>query len=354
MAKSEARLRRLVRLEDARQDLPSRTLFHAGPEYRGDRPRAVINAAAQAAVIAAWAEDVETARRLLDSGDISLKPAQDHGIAVPLAMVLAPTMWCFEVGDECSVFHAPVSEGTPPALRFGSDAPECVDRALAWCTRTAELLNPRLERVPPLEQLIAMALRRGDECHAMTAAGNQLFVESLGDTPEILKADLLGNPGFVLGIWMAWAGWKLQQSESPIAAIGGNGIDFGWRRRGWQNWRTVPAPVPSGSFFKKDRADFGLGAIGDSAMVDICGLGGQSLKCAPNLIEEWRHVLPDDVRTRPDRITDPQAGIVDPARVIDSGTGPIVNLAIVDRDGGGFPIGRGVYITPPELFATGD
>jgi hypothetical protein len=116
----------------------------------------------------------------------------------------------------------------------------------------------------------------------------------------------------------------------------------------------VPAPVPTGSIFKKERAAFGLGAIGDSAIVDICGLGGQSLSFAPNLMDEWRHVLPDDVATRRDRITDPQAGIVDPARVTASRTGPIVNLAIVDRDGGGFPIGRGIYIVPPELFATGD
>lgn len=354
MAKSEARLRRLVRLEDARQDLPSRTLFHAGPGYRGEKPRAVTNAAAQAAVIAGWATDLDAARGLLASGDILLAPAQDHGIAVPLAMVLAPTMWCFEVGDEFGVFHSPMSEGTPPALRFGSDVPECGDRARTWCAQAAELLNPRLERVPAVEQLIAAALEHGDECHAMTAAGNQLFVESLGDAPEILKRDVLSNPGFVLGIWMAWAGWKLQQSESTIAAIGGNGIDFGWRPRGSRTWRTVPAPVPTGSIFKKERAEFGLGAIGDSAVVDICGLGGQSLRSAPNLIDEWRHVLPDDVKTRRERIIDPQSEIVDPTRVTHSGTGPIVNLAIVDRDGGGFPIGRGVYVVPHDLFATGD
>jgi hypothetical protein len=269
-------------------------------------------------------------------------------------MVLAPTMWCFEVGDELGVFHSPMSEGTPPALRFGSDAPECVDRARTWCSQAAEILNSRLDRVPAIEQLITAALERGDECHAMTAAGNQLFVELLGDIPEDLKSDLLNNAGFVLGIWMAWGGWNLKRSECTIQAVGGNGVDFGWRPRGSQSWRTVPAPVPSGLFFKKERADFGLGAIGDSAVVDICGLGGQSLKSAPTLIDEWRHALPDDVRTRRERITEPRSGIVDPARVISSRTGPIVNLAIVDRDGGGFPIGRGAYVVPPELFSTGD
>lgn len=353
MTTSKARLLRIVRLEEARPDLPSRTLFHAGPPYRGERPRAVMNAAAQAAVIAGWASEIEAARRLLESGDIALNPAQDHGLAVPLAMVAAPAMWCFEVGDERSIFHVPMSEGTPPALRFGSDAPEALELARTWCRQAAELLNPRLKYVPALEDLIEAALNRGDDCHAMTAAGNQLFVDALGTIPDDLRSSLLGNAGFVLGIWMAWAGWKLKRSGSLIEAVGGNGIDFGWRPRGVQSWRTAPAATPSGAIFKQDRAAFSLGAIGDSALVDICGLGGQSLRFAPTLLAEWQHVLPDDVRTRHTRIIDPETGIVDVARVAKSGIGPIVNLAIVDRDGGGFPIGRGAYLAPPELFATG-
>jgi hypothetical protein len=63
MAKSKARLRRLVILHETRADLPPRILFHAGPPYRGAMPKAVTNAAAQPAVMADWAENTESARR---------------------------------------------------------------------------------------------------------------------------------------------------------------------------------------------------------------------------------------------------------------------------------------------------
>ena len=354
MAGCKARFRRLVPLQEARPDLPLRTLFHAGPPYRGARPEAVITAAAQAAVIAGWADTVAAARGLLEAGDLSLAPAQDHGLAVPLAMVVAPAMWCVEVGDDSGVFHSPMSEGPAPALRFGSGAPECIARARDWCAQAAAIINPRLARLPPVKELIDAALARGDECHAITAAGNLLFVEALGDIPETLRADLLGNPGFALGIWMAWAGWKLRSGASRIEAIGGNGLDFGWRPRGATDWLTVEAPSPSGSIFKPDRADHCLGAIGDSALVDICGLGGQSLRFAPKLVEEWSAVLPADVQTRQQRILDADTGVVDVSRVIETDTGPIVNLAMVDREGAAAPIGRGVYVVPAGLFKTGN
>jgi hypothetical protein len=45
---------------------------------------------------------------------------------------------------------------------------------------------------------------------------------------------------------------------------------------------------------------------------------------------------------------------VDVSRVIETGTGPIINLAIVDREGAAAPIGRGIYLVPAGLFKTGN
>jgi hypothetical protein len=353
MVRSGARLRRITILEEAVKGLPDRSLFHAGPPYRARRPNAVLNAAAQAAVIAGWAGDLTAARGHLENGDITLQPGQDHGVAVPLAMVVAPSMWCVEVGNDSSVYYSPMSEGPPPALRFGATARECQDRAKDWCPRAASIINSRLDRVPALEDLIAAALDQCDECHAITGAGNQLFVDALGDIPAWLRDDLLRNPGFVLAIWMAWAGWKLQSTGSPITAAGGNGIEFGLRQPNSKRWRTAKAETPIGTFFKSDRTEAGLGAIGDSALVDLCGLGGQSLRFAPKLLQEWAHVLPKDIMTRHERILDAGTGIVAASRVLETDTGPIINLAIVDREGGGFPIGRGIYVVQPNLFEMG-
>lgn len=354
MTKKPARLRRLVALNDARPDIPAQTLFHAGPPYRGTPPRAVVTAAAQAAVIGGLAETLDAARRKLQSGALALSAAQDHGIAVPLSMVLAPSMWCFEVGDDENLFYSPLGEGPPPALRFGSDDPGCITRARDWCAEAAHIINPQLADVADVEAVMTSALQQGDECHAITAAGNTLFVDSLGTIPPQMKAQLLGNPGFVLGIWMAWAGWKLRASRATIGAIGGNGIEFGWRRPNETTWRTTPAIAPNGKYFQPDRAANALGAIGDSVIVDICGFGGQSISHAPLLLQEWAHALPADVESRRSRIIDPATGVVDPALIRSSGISPIINLAILDKDGAASPIGRGCYIPASTLFATGE
>jgi hypothetical protein len=350
-----ARLIRLVRFDQAKTGLPAHTLFHAGPPYHGAPPEAVLTAAAQAAVIGELAPDLASARELIAARSILLRPAQDFGLATPLAQVVAPSMWCFEVGNETCLAYSPVSEGPPPALRFGSDDPVCITRARDWCAELAADINPMLARhaIDP-EKIMREALASGDDCHARTLAGTNLFAGRFPDLNPRLRADVLGNAGFSLGLWMAWCAWKIHSSGSRIAAIGGNGIEFGLRFRGEQAWKTVPATAPAGTLFQPERASQALGAIGDSALVDVCGFGGQALRHAPTLAEEWRAILPVDALARPTRFLDPVLGIVDPALVRASNTVPIINLAILDRAGAGSPIGRGIYYPPISLFDTGD
>lgn len=311
-------------------------------------------AAEQAAIIGGFAEDASTARAMLEAGSLSLEPAQDHGVAVPLAMVVAPSMWCFEVGDDEAFFYAPVAEGPPPALRFGSSDPLCVARARDWTAAAAHAINPQLANLPDVESIMRRALRDGDDCHAITRAGNELFLEFMGDLPASLVADIRTNPGFVLGIWMAWAAWKLHVSANEIAAIGGNGIEFGLRRRGETRWATVPCAPPTGPRFNPQQQAPALGAIGDSALVDICGFGGQALSHAPVLTAEWEQLLPLDAKSRSSAIVHPERGTVDADAVRATGVSPIINLAILDERGSAAPIGRGFYIVPLTLFETGE
>ncbi len=354
MNRKLAHLRRLVRLSDARADLPAHTLLHAGPPYKGKPPGAVMAAAEQAAVIGGFAEDISAARVMLEAGSLSLEPAQDHGIAVPLAMVATPSMWCFEVGDNDNVFYSPVSEGPPPALRFGSADPLCVARARDWTAEVARALNPQLGRLPDIESIMREALREGDDCHAITRAGNERFLELMSELPTGIVADIRANPGFVLGIWMAWAAWKLHTSASEIVAIGGNGIEFGLRRHGETSWSTVSCAPPTGIRFNPQQTAPALGAIGDSALVDVCGFGGQALSHAPVLAAEWAHLLPPDAQSRASVIINGGRRVIDTDVVRATGVTPIINLAILDERGAAAPIGRGFYIVPPSLFGTGD
>lgn len=351
--RNHARLTRLVQLDRAISNLPDRTLFHAGPPYEGLAPGAVVNAAAQVAVLEGWAPNMDEARRALSTGtgNIQLKPAQDYGFVVPLAQVASASTWCVEVGNEAYRAYSPVSEGPSPALRFGSADPVCHHRARDWCASLAEHVNPLLERsaVYP-EALMQQAHSLGDDGHAQVQAGTGLLLDSFAGVSDTFKQQILANPGFSLTVWMAFCSWRLHHVDSPITAIGGNGVRFGLKFKGSDVWNTVSAPPACGPYFKPELASESLGVIGDSAVVDICGYGGQALRHAPILLEQWKDYLPADATSRPQHILDPNTGCVDPERVRATGLPPILNLAILHRDGADTPIGRGHYCPPVSLF----
>ena len=165
---------------------------------------------------------------------------------------------------------------------------------------------------------------------------------------------LTAMPAFVLPLLMAAAFAALRTRCCEIDAIGGNGLEFGVRRRGESAWRRAPAEPPRGLLFGDAGAGAAptpLGAIGDSAVIDFCGLGGQALSVAPLLAREWSAVLPADALARRERVIDPDTGIVDAERVALSGIAPLINLGLIDRDGAAGLIGRGFYSPPVELFS---
>jgi hypothetical protein len=144
----------------------------------------------------------------------------------------------------------------------------------------------------------------------------------------------------------------LRAAGDGILAIGGNGVDFGLRWHGERDWRRVPAEAPRGLRLSAARTPDVLGAVGDSAVIDACGLGGQALAAAPQLVADWAGALPADALARGPALLGTASGIVEAARVVAAGVGPLVNLAMLDRDGLEGLVGRGFYEVPPALFST--
>jgi hypothetical protein len=249
--------------------------------------------------------------------------------------------------------HAPLLEGPAPALRFGSAAPECRRRLAEAAEWVSIAVAPAVRRKPvPVEALIRAAVAGGDECHARTSVANEALIAGLDGLDGLdseAAARLRSNPAFVLSVLMAAAGAALQAHRCAIGAIGGNGIDFGIRLSGSDTWRQVPAQAPRGTTPPGVAGISPLAAIGDSAVIDFCGLGGQALAAAPALLAEWHGILPPDACTRRGALIDPASGIADPALILRAAAAPLINLAILGRDGEGL-IGRGVYIPPLELF----
>jgi hypothetical protein len=327
-------------------------LLHAGPPFRGHPPAPVMNAAVQAMLFEGLAADAAGARTLIARHAVQLRPAQDYRVATPLAQVVSASMLLFVVEQRGEICHAPIIEGPAPALRFGSSSSECLSRLRdvgAWTLRN---LAPQVRASPvAIDALIRVATAGGDECHARTAVANEALIAGMRALDSTDAGRLRAMPAFVLPLLMAAACTAMRNARSEIEAIGGNGADFGVRRRGALAWHQSTAQAPRGVRFDGMDAVLPLAAIGDSAVVDFCGLGGQALPAAPALLNEWSAVLPADLAARRDSLIDPLTGIVDAARVENTGLGPLINLAIIDRGGEAGLIGRGLYCPPAELFA---
>jgi hypothetical protein len=337
-----------------RPELPPHVLLHAGPPLRAAVPAPVLQAAVQALLFEGLAADERAAGELLRAGHVQLQPAQDYDIVTPLAQVVSASMLLVSVVQREQVGYAPLVEGPAPALRFGSSAAECRARLRALGEWAHSAIVPALRRRPvAVEELIRIAIAAGDECHARTTAANEALIARLDGLDASCAACLRANRAFVLPVLMAAAAAALRSSGCPIVAIGGNGVDFGIRRRGAASWSQAPAEAPRGPRLPGAEGHTALGAIGDSAVIDFCGLGGQALAAAPALAAEWAAQLPPDALSRRHELIDPRSGVVDPVRVVRSALAPLINLAVLDCAGVAGLIGRGVYCPPVSLFASG-
>ncbi|CAM4385773.1 DUF1116 domain-containing protein [Bordetella muralis] len=349
----------VVRLRDALPDLDSRVLLHAGPAYAADAvvPVPVMQAAAQAVVFEGAAADVPAALQLLASGAYRFEPAQNHGVVTPLAQVVSSRMPMAEVRLGETARYAPLLEAGVPSLRFGSQDPSCV-MALHVISRLGlGGLAPCLRSSPlAVAPWLRTALQQGDECHSRTGVANQSMIEALVAAFPALSDELLStlssNPNFVLTLIMAACACVLETQDGDIKAAGGNGVDFGVRMAGESCWRTVPATAPIGCFIPGLENTAVLGAIGDSAVVDFCGLGGQALSLAPALLSLWQDQLPTDAANRARHVLNEQTGLVCARSIAQSRVSPIVHLAMVEAHGVQGLAGRGFYAPPVSLFTS--
>ena len=336
-------------------DLPAQVLLHAGPPFPRNDPRSipvpVLQAAAQALLFEGAADSFEHALEQIQRLQITLKPAQDHGIATPLAQVVSASMPLAVISDGETRLCAPLIEGPPPALRFGSAEPDCIRRLRHIADWAARALTPALRGRPvALDRVVAQALAAGDDCHARTGAANHALLTALDGLDSGSRRPIEANPGFVLPVLMAASGAALRMRSPDIVAAGGNGLLFGMRLAGaGSTWHTCPASAPVGPRLPGREQAGVLGAIGDSALIDFAGLGGQALASAPALLAEWRGFLPADASGRAARILEPASQLPSLDRILMQRCAPIVHLAMLDSTAGGL-IGRGFYEVPLELF----
>jgi hypothetical protein len=352
---------------------------HAGPPIH---PRSMCapmrTALAVALAIEGRAETKEDALALLDAGEIELHPNHDLGGCGPMSGAVTASMPVLVARDVATGKTAwcPLNEGSGKVLRYGADGPEVVAR-LEWMR---DVLGPSLASAlaehGPLDLLDIQrqALELGDECHHRTDAGTKLTHDLLAPyLPEDVKSFIINNGQFFLNLAMVSA--KLAMvcaagvpGSSLLTVIARNGVEVGIQLSGTgERWFVGPAALPDPARLVAPYTPQDMNPdLGDSAIVEVYGLGAMALSAsplaapsvglsaddAPPIMERLRKIAAADHPALRLYEPAPVPAIlgVDARAVVETGIRPPVHTGIAHREPGVGQIGGGVTHPPFEAF----
>lgn len=351
------------------------TLLHAGPAF--PEPAAItapiVNSAAVALVFEGLAADLGAAARMVRDGAVALRPAQDIAVVTPLAAVVSHSMVLHSVVDAAAPERrawAPINGGAGPAPRLGLATPEALNH-IRWLNGPfAEVLREALVEDMPLIPLAAHGLAEGDDCHGRTPAATAELVQRLaprlgaGGRMAEARTFLDQGPSFFLNLWMAACKCMLAAAvgtsgSSLVTAAGGNGAAMGLQLAGLgARWLTAPAAPPVGDLGDQPGTR-ALGAIGDSAVVDVLGFGAMAMSFAPAQQAALARFLPEPGLRLPGLLLGaehPGFGALglrvglSARAVLRHRQPPAISLGILDREGTAGRLGGGIYVPPRALF----
>jgi hypothetical protein len=359
--------------------LEGRWLLHAGPPLSDPchPPAPILSSAVLACLHEGWAENEAAAEHAVRAGSIRFEPAQHHRCVTPLAALISPGTRLVAVQEESSrvrPVHAPLTTLGGPDLRFGTRDPRILERLRLRDTLWTDLLGRLLAEPIALLPIAAQAIAEGDDLHNRTTTATRLLAERLAtrmhgtqidaQKSESLLQGLASTPLFFLSLWMAAGKLILSATEHSeprtlITRMGGNGEVFGIAVAGRPDaWCSLPALAPKGPYLDPALSTHGtLGAIGDSAVIDVLGFGGQALVFAPEPRAALEPYLPPGsvpsslpLAAHPAfAATGLRVGI-DAARIADGSVSPVITLGMVEKTGTQGLLGRGVMTPPCELF----
>jgi hypothetical protein len=379
---------RLVEVSTVARAVPEMTgriLLHCGPAIDFGQVCDPLRRSMRAAVVAeGWAADAEEAQRLLAGGDVALEPAHHHQAVVPMASAIGPTAPVFVVVDRegGTRSFAPVNQGPGEVAWFGRDT----DAAIARLRFLREVAGPALTRIVnsagPLDilGLAAQGISMGDDLHLRTQASTNLLVRGwlpqLAELPERHRGAtarfLSGNHLFFLTLAMGAAKaltlWAEQVSGSSIVtSMSRNGTTFGIKLAGSPQWHLTDAPPITDALYYAGYGPADAAAdIGDSAVLELVGLGGPAAAGSPavaaflggsmadarRVTEAFRHICAGtSSRFRLPLLdfTGTPVG-VDVRRVVQLGITPQITTGILHAFSGAGQVGAGVATAPLQCF----
>jgi hypothetical protein len=362
--------------------------LHAGPPVEWERASGPLRGALIGAMLLEGvADSPEAAEAALASGaGVSWEPCHHRGAVGPMAGVVTPSMWVFELRDEVhgSTSWCSLNEGLGKVLRYGAYGPEVIDR-LRWMSRVlGPLLQAAVRAGGPVDirAIIAQMVQMGDEGHNRNRAGTLMFlrevlpamIDSGAPSDEVAEAVrfVSGNDHFFLNLGMPAC--KLQTraaadipGSSVVTVMARNGTDFGIQTSGTGDaWFTAPANTPEGLYLGSYGPEDANPDIGDSAITETAGIGGMSMATAPAIVRFVGGSVPDALATT-QRMYDITVGEnpafaipilefrgaptgIDVTAVVRSGVLPQINTGMAGRVAGTGQVGAGLVTPPMECF----
>ncbi|HSF25984.1 MAG TPA: DUF1116 domain-containing protein, partial [Actinomycetes bacterium] len=366
-------------------DLDARVLLHCGPRIDWARVCDPLRRSMRAAVVAeGWADDVAGADRLLADGEVALEPANLHSAVVPMATSIGPSAPVFVVrmdeGDTTA--YSAVNQGPGNVAWFGRDTDEAIARLVLLRDVVGPALADVLASSGPLDvfSLAGQGVQMGDDVHMRTQASTNLFIRAM--LPHLVELDaavrrpvaefLSSNHLFFLNIAMAAAKsltlWAEQvDGGSIITTMSRNGTDFGVRLAGSDTWHITDAPPIGDALYYADQGpETSAPDIGDSAVLELVGLGGPAAAGSPAVAAFLGGTMADAARATEEMAAICVAGStkfklptlsfrgtplgVDVRRVVELGITPKVNTGILHASAGTGQVGAGVATAPVECF----
>lgn len=368
------------------EGMDDRTVLHCGPSIAWEQMPDPLQRSVRAAVVAeGWALDVHAAGRLVESGEVRLAPANEHRTVVPMATSIGPSAPVYVVQNELggTTAYSSINQGSGAVQWFGVDSEEAIARIRFVRYKLGPVLAEALADHGPVDvfALAAQGVPMGDDVHMRVQATTNLFLRDL--LPYLVRAThaaapevatfLSGNHLMFLNVAMAaakslveWAGEV--RDSSIVTTMARNGTTYGVRLAGGgDDWFLAPSPpIQDALYYPGFGPETSAPDIGDSAVLELVGLGGPAAANSPAVAgflggrmsdaiaatrsmqricagESLRFRLPilDNVGT--------PVG-VDVRKVVELGVTPAVNTGIIHATDGTGQVGAGVAWAPIECF----
>jgi succinyl-CoA synthetase alpha subunit len=377
-----------VRLASEALGLERGTFLHAGPPIEWERASGPLRGALVGAMLfEGLADTPEQAEARLEAGDgITLQPCHHRGAVGPMAGVVSPSMWVYELHDEVhdNTAWSTLNEGLGKVLRYGAYGPEVIDRLRWMNTVLGPLLHQAVRRARRIDvkAIIAQMLQMGDEGHNRNRAGSLMLLRELvphliaagGNASDLAEAVRFcgANEHFFLNLGMPACKLSTLAAEgipgsTVVTTMARNGTDFGIRTAGTGGrWFTGPANTPDGLFLGDYGPDDANPDIGDSAITETAGIGGFAMAAAPAIVRFVGGDVPlalRATRTMYDITVGEHPAYqvpvlefrgtptgIDVALVARTGVLPQINTGMAGRVAGTGQVGAGLVTPPVECF----